>query len=103
MCVIQHFQAAVHFPLSSAAATWIIFPLKFFGNAGNQTRGYKFANSALSSTSPLPHYLLLYLFFSSFRMNELEGQIECLDDVDPEVFNEYKDLKASLAILVSGF
>ena len=65
----------------------------------NQTRGYKFANSALSSTSPLPHYL----FFSSFRMNELEGQIECLDDVDPEVFNEYKDLKASLAILVSGF
>jgi hypothetical protein len=38
-----------------------------------------------------------------FRINELEGQMECLDDVDPRVFEEFKQLKASLAQLVSLF
>ena len=35
----QHFQATVHFHLTSTSATSIIFPMKIFGNAGIQNPG----------------------------------------------------------------
>ena len=35
-----------------------------------------------------------------FRQLQLEGQMECMDDIDPQVFDEFKALKVRLAQLV---
>jgi hypothetical protein len=53
----------------------------------------------------LSHIKVFFCIYANaptfLRINELEGQMECLDDVSPEVFKEFKKLTIDLGQLVT--